>query len=555
MDAPRQDTAPSVRVEQVFAQLLAYLVESSPVAATQVGDHSRDAELDDWAPGEADRRLRRVDQLRQELDGIDVDECDDETGGDVLLLGDALDGIRFELGLQRAHERDPLFYLGLATQSVHELVRRDDLPAAPRAAAAGARVAQVPRLLDQARRNLIEVPQPHRELTLLRLPGATSLFGDVLPRFAPDAAEGATAAVDACKSFGAWLEEREEPAPDWRLGGELWADALRLALGVRMPADELWKRAESQLSAGHDELVELARSVLGGDATGLGGHELIRAGVAVASADHSPRTSLVPDARAVLSDVKQFVRQSGQFELPEPDALRVEEVPPFMQGAAVAYIVPAPLLETAAAHTYYLSPIPESWDDVQAQSFLREYNAYALRSVGIHEAYPGHYVQLAAAQRHPRLLRRVLWNSAFAEGWACYVERQLVDGGFGEVMTANGDRMRLISAKMSLRSIANALLDQGLHVRGWSDDDAMTLMVDQAYQEHAEAQAKLIRAKTTAGQLSTYFVGGEEMNDLRRDVERKHGAAFDAATFHADVLAQGTPPFPVLRRALLGKAA
>ena len=80
-------------------------------------------------------------------------------------------------------------------------------------------------------------------------------------------------------------------------------------------------------------------------------------------------------------------------------------------------------------------------------------------------------------------------------------------------------------------------------------------MLDDAYQEQAEANAKLMRAKTSAGQLSTYFVGGEEMNDLRRDVERQRGSAFDVATFHADVLGQGTPPFPVCAGHLLGEAA
>jgi uncharacterized protein (DUF885 family) len=163
-------------------------------------------------------------------------------------------------------------------------------------------------------------------------------------------------------------------------------------------------------------------------------------------------------------------------------------------------------------------------------------------------------VQLAFAQRHPRLLRRTLWNSAFAEGWAVYAERQVVGAGFGagEADPA-GARMRLISAKMELRSVANALLDQALHVHGWTDEEAMALMVDRSYQEPAEAQTKLLRGKVTAGQLSTYFVGGEEMDDLRHDVAAARGGAFSPAAFHADVLAQGTPPFPVLRRALLNE--
>jgi uncharacterized protein (DUF885 family) len=545
----------SDRVEAVFLRLLDHLVSSSPVEATQLGDHSRDAELDDWGPDEADNRLRVVSALQRELDTIEVDPTDAETAGDKVLLGDALDGIAFELELQRAHATDASFYLQLATGAVHELIRRDDLPLEPRAADAAARAAEIPRLLDQAKRNVTEMSQPHRELALMRVEGAVQLLGEVLPAFAPQAADNAAAAVAAVRDFGAWLDQDHGASPDWRLGAQRWRDALRLALGVRMPADQLWERAHAALEASEEAMAELAGVVLGDEAQGRSGTELIRAAVLAASAEQSPRDGLVRDASDCLEDIKSFVRETGQFELPEPDTLRVEEVPPFMQGAAVAYFVPAPPLETDAAHTYYLSPVPDSWDEEAASSFLREYNAYAVRSVGIHEAYPGHYVQLAWAQRHPRLLRRVLWNSAFAEGWAVYAETQLVAAGFGAAATSDDARMRLISAKMDLRSIANALLDQGMHVRGWSDEQAMELMTGRAYQEDAEARAKLLRAKTSAGQLSTYFVGAEEMVDLRRDAEALHGAAFDVARFHRDVLAQGTPPFPVIRRALLGETA
>ena len=546
-------TTDAARVAGVFDALLAHWVATSPVLATQLGDHSRDAELDDWDATTADTQLRSLAALRSQLDGLS-DSSDGEAAGDALLLGDAIDAVRFELDTRRSHERDPLFYLGLATGSVYELMRRDDLDPEPLRPAVAARTAQIPRLLEQAQQRLTEVSGPHRQVALMRLPGAQHLFGDVVPEFAPRAADAAAAAVEACQRFGQWLEERPGPEPDWRLGAREWSGALRLALGVRMAPQELWDRADARREQLQERMEELATKVLGGDADGLSGAELVRAGVAAASTDQSEPANLVTDAAGVLAEIRAFIREWGDFELPEPDTLRVEEVPPFMQGVAVAYFVPAPPLETAAPHTYYLSPIPDGWDAEQTASFLREYNLHALRSVGIHEAYPGHYVQLAFAQRHPRLLRRALWNSAFAEGWAVYVEQRMVEAGFGERDAPQaGARMRLISAKMQMRSVANAMLDQGLHVHGWTDAEATSLMVDRTYQESAEAQAKLLRGKVSAGQLSTYFVGGEEMDDLRRDVSGVRGDAFTAAAFHADVLAQGTPPFPVLRRALLGE--
>jgi uncharacterized protein DUF885 len=532
-------------IESAFDGYRRHLLEFAPVTATAEGDHRRDADLDDWPPGAADEQLRDLGRLRSALTMIE-DFLDDEADGDRLMLANTLDARRFALQALRSHEQDPTFWLSLATSGVHELIRRDDLDPGPRRLAAASRAAQVPRLLDQARATLEGITVPHREVALLRVPGAVALFRDVLGEFAPQAAEAGDAAAAACEGFAAWLDEhRDDPAPDWRLGEKRWFEALRLMLGMRMPAAKVWQQAWEELEMLQALAEETAFVMLEGHRGGLAGPDLVRAGLERAAADHPAREGLVEEAAAVLGEIAAFVRETGLFPLPEPDTLRVEELPRFMQGVVVACLAPAPPLEPAAAHIYYLSPVPPEWDDERATSFLREYNRSALRSVGIHEAYPGHYVQLAHARAHPRLLRRALVNHAFAEGWAVYVENEIISAGFGD--TALG----LTSAKLRLRVATNALLDQGLHVHGWDDDTALKLLVDRAYQEPAEAASKLVRGKVTAGQLSTYFVGGQEMANLRHDAQALCGPGFSPAEFHEEVLAHGTPPFPVLRRALL----
>lgn len=532
-------------IDDVFDGYRRHLLEFAPVTATAEGDHRRDADLDDWPSGAVDERLRDLGRLRATLNRIE-DFLDEEAEGDRLMLGNALDARRFTLEGLRSHEQDPTFWLGLATDGVHELIRRDDLDPGPRRLAAASRAAQVPRLLDQARAMLDGITTPHREVALLRAPGAAALFRDALGGFAPEAAEAGEEAAAACEGFAAWLDEhRDDPAPDWRLGEKRWSEALRIMLAMRMPAAKVWQQAWAELETLQAMAEETAFVVLEGHREGRGGAELVRAGLEVAAMDHPTREGLVPEAAALLGEITAFVRETGLFPLPEPDTLRVDELPPFMQGVFVACLFPAPPLEPTAAHTYYLSPVPADWDDERATSFLREYNRSALRSVGIHEAYPGHYVQLAHARAHPRLLRRTLVNHAFAEGWAVYAEHEIVGAGFGDAA------LGLTSTKLGLRVVTNALLDQGLHVHGWDDDTALELMVDRAYQEPAEAAGKLIRGKVTAGQLSTYFVGGQEMANLRHDVEGLCGPGFSPAEFHEEVLAHGTPPFPVLRSALL----
>lgn len=550
--AAERTTCVTGPVEPLFDAFRSVLVASSPTAATRMGDHSRDGDLDDWGPGAEDERLRALDDLRGRLLGLEgLDPAlDPEADGDRVLLLDTVDSMRFELDGLRAPSTDPLFYLDLATGAIDDLVRRDDLPAGPRQVAAASRAAQIPRLLSQARANLEAVPEPHREVALLRLPGAVQLVSEVLPAFAPGAHEASVEAAEALDGFGAWLTDlAERPAPDWRLGADRWAAALRLALGVSLSPEEVWERGHAELARLQEDAEALASRVIGRAGApaqpAAVGSELVRQGLALVAGDRSDRDRLVHDAAAVLEEIKLFLRATDLFDLPEPDSLRVEEVPPFQQGIAVAFFIPAPPLETAAPHTYYLSPVPSDWNAERAGSFLCEYNVHALRSVGIHEAYPGHYVQFAHAQRHPRLLRRALWNDAFVEGWAVYTERAVVGAGFG------GDRLALTNVKMEMRAVANALLDQGLHVHGWSDEEAMRLMTAQAHQERSEAVGKLVRGKVTAGQLSTYFIGGEEMADLRCAVEAAQGHDFSALEFHRAVLAQGSPPFSVLRRALL----
>jgi uncharacterized protein (DUF885 family) len=538
-------------VGEVFADLQRHLAAYAPTTATRFGDHDCDHDLDDWPIHGADERLRDLSRLRARLDAARPHGGNPRADGDYALVDDELAEMCFELEGLAVHARDPLYYLDLATGGIHDLIRRDDLPVEPQQRAAAHRARQVPRLLAQAKANLTATSGPHRQVALLRAAGAEELFAKTLPAFAPQAGEACEAAAQAVSSFAAWLEDGSGGADaDWRLGPGRWAEALRLVVGAGIPAEEVWHRAQAELARLEPEAEQAASQLLGSEGAGLRGGELIRAGFQTLARSHPGREELVPRARQILGELTELVDGLDEFSVPPSDRLRVEEVPAFQQGVTVAYFMPAPPLEPAAPHTYYLSPVPEGWEPERAESFLREYNECALWSVGLHETYPGHCLQAVHAQQHPRLVRRALGNSAFTEGWAVYAEGRAVAQGFSG---RDGARMRLASLKMRIRAVANALVDQGLHVHGWDDETALSVLADRAYQEHSEANGKLVRAKVTAGQLSSYFVGAEGMADLRRDVENEAGPAFDAAAFHRRVLDEGALPFEALRRAILNQ--
>jgi uncharacterized protein (DUF885 family) len=222
-------------------------------------------------------------------------------------------------------------------------------------------------------------------------------------------------------------------------------------------------------------------------------------------------------------------------------------MPEFQRGFSVAYAdSPGPL--DKGQNTYYaISPLPADAAPEKVESFLREYNKFLIHVLTIHEAMPGHYLEGAHSANHPSTLRAVLRSGVFAEGWAVYTERMVADAGYMD----NDPLFRLMQLKFYARAVANAILDQGIHVDGWSREQAMDLMVRQTFQQQSEADGKWIRAQLSSTQLATYFVGAQEHFDTRRAAEAKWGDAFELKTYHDRVLSYGAPPVRFARQLLL----
>jgi uncharacterized protein (DUF885 family) len=258
--------------------------------------------------------------------------------------------------------------------------------------------------------------------------------------------------------------------------------------------------------------------------------------------EHGKPEDLVADARATVDRIKQFIREKNILRLPEPDQCQVIVMPEFQRGNSLAYLNNAPPLDPEAPSLYAISPPSKDWDAKRVQSLLEEYNRHMLQILTIHEAYPGHYVQLEYSNRERSLIRRVLGSGVFIEGWAVYTEQMMLDQGYGERDLA----LRLTQLKFYLRAVANTILDHKLHCANMSDEEAMRLMIEGAFQSEEEARAKLVRAKQTSVQLSTYFVGRMAHVRLRQQVQREFGDEFDLARYHQAVLSHGSLPVKYL---------
>src|SRR5438309_396911 len=273
-----------------------------------------------------------------------------------------------------------------------------------------------------------------------------------------------------------------------------------------------------------------------------GRRETIRLVLAHFNKEHGKPEDLVRDAKATVDRIKAFISDNDILRLPDPDRCQVIEMPEFQRGNSMAYLNPAPPLDAKAASVYAVSPPPRDWDTRRVTSFLEEYNRHMLQILTIHEGYPGHYVQLEYSNRHPSLVRRVLSSGVFAEGWAVYTEQMMLDQGYGK-----GDlSLRLNQLKFYLRAVINAILDHKMHCDHMTDEEALKLLTEGAFQTEGEALLKIIRTKQTSCQLSTYFVGRTAFYRLRQQIQREQGDNFDLGRYHEAVLAHGTLPVKYL---------
>jgi uncharacterized protein (DUF885 family) len=213
-------------------------------------------------------------------------------------------------------------------------------------------------------------------------------------------------------------------------------------------------------------------------------------------------------------------------------------------------IAPGPL-DRGLDSFFAITPVNEEWAPERQESYLREDNARMLRLLTIHEAVPGHYLQLAYANRSPSVLRAIFRNGVFAEGWAVYITQVMMDVGYG----ADDPALMLVHLKFYLRAVTNTLMDIRIHAGSMGEDEAMQLMVEGGFQEFGEATAKWDRARLSSAQLCSYFLGSVEMHDLEAEARRRataEGRAFVYRPFLESVLAHGTPSLPIIREILFG---
>jgi len=544
--------------EKIAHDYVEGMLACNPEYATELGDHRFDDQVTDYSHPNRDRLLARAKQVRDSLKNFEgFSQLTGANQVDVRILRDNIENEIFELEELREPDWNPLVYNNSLANGLYLLVARDFDSPEKRIPNLRKRLEAIPHVIQQAKENLQHPPRVHTETAIEQVQGAISLVREGLsplldqaPHMKKELAPLQEKTATALEDYKKWLQDNllKRSDGDFRIGPDKFRKKLRFALASDLSMEEIMKRAQTDLVQTQTAIYETALPLYkryfpnADEKTLTDKHKLTAAVLDKLAAERPDDNTVVGYAQRIVGEATDFVKVRDLVTV-SAKPLDVIVMPEFKRGVAIAYCDASGPLEKNGKTFYAVAPTPNDWSKERKESFFHEYNNYMIRDLTVHEAMPGHYLQLAQANEFhaPTLVRAVFQSGAFVEGWAVYCEQMMAEQGYG------GPEVKMQQLKMRLRAIANAILDQSIHAGNMSEEQAMKLMMKEAFQQEGEAVAKWKRARLTSAQLSTYFVGVSEHLDLREAAKRKLGDGFDLKKYNDQVISYGSPPVKYVR--------
>jgi len=556
----------------------------SPVNASQAGYHKHvdaktgktvmlDAQLDDVSPQAMAGYAKFYRDWRERFQTeTPVASLNEQDAADYRLIDDQISLSLLEFETIQNFKHNPTVYVELLGNGLFLPLSQEYASKEVRVGDVVSRISQIPRFLEQAKSDLVDADPIFISTAIDENEGNSGLVDSLASDAGSSASlkaryeKAAPAAKKALAEFNDWMKndlaKRPTNGRNWRLGAEWYALKFRYVMETAIEPAQLLADAEARLKEVRAEMLQIAlplyREMYPGqdDSSSLPEHErenkIIAAVLDKISEEHPQRGQLIEAVKADLAGVTQFIREKKIVTLSSRDNLKVIPTPEFMRGIySVAGFHPPPPLEPTAEAQYWVTPIDPKMPEAKAESKLREYNNYTLKWLTMHEALPGHYIQGEHADDvEPltrRLVRNLFGNGAYVEGWAEYISDVMTDAGYLD----SSPKFRLMRLKISLRSMVNTILDIRLQTMDMTDQQALDLMMKDAFQTQAEADGKLLRAKLSSTQLPTYFVGTRQWWTLRKKYQAAKGSDFNMEEFHNQALDQGPLPLEYLEKIIL----
>src|SRR5213595_1555062 len=475
-------------------------LETNPEEATELGDHRFDGRLTDYLPEARAKQLATQKEFRDKLNAIDGSQVTGANNVDFRILKENIDYKIFQAEELKEPDWNPLVYMQSLANSLYLLVARDFATPEKRIASLRQRMEAIPRIITQAKTNLQHPPRVHTETAIEQTQGAIGLVREGLaplldraPQMKKELAPLQEKTAAALEDYKKWLQNDLLPRSDgdFRLGAEKFRKKLRFALASDLSMEEIMKRAQADLQETQTAIYETALPLYekyfpeADNKTLTDKHKVTAAVLDKLAEQHPDDATIVGYAKEVVGEATDFVKSHKLVAIPDTP-LDVIAMPEFKRGVAIAYCdSPGPLDKTGKTF-FAVAPTPKDWLKERKESFFREYNNYEIRDLTVHEAMPGHYLQLAHANkfRAPTLVRAIFRSGTFIEGWAVYTEQLMAEQGYG------GPEVKMQQLKMRLCAIANAILDQSIHAGNMTEQQAMDLMTKETFQEQGEATLK-----------------------------------------------------------------
>lgn len=361
----------------------------------------------------------------------------------------------------------------------------------------------------------------------------------------------ANEAAAVMKDFAAWLKALKNDSPrSFRLGNDLYKKKFEYDLQASSTCDQMFEKASKRKAEVQSEMLKISKELWPKyfdkkpmPATDL---EIVKMMIDKLSEKHVARDSFQIAIERQIPTLIDFIKQKDLIYIDPSKPLVVRKEPAYMQGVAGASIsAPGPYDKNG--NTYYNVGTLANYSKEAAESYLREYNYYILQILNIHEAIPGHYTQLVYSNQSPSLIKSLFGNNAMIEGWAVYTERMMLENGYG----GGTPEFWLMYYKWHLRSVCNTILDISVHTKEMKKEDAVKFLVNEAFQQQAEAENKWRRVSVTQVQLCCYFTGYSEIYDFREELKGKMGDKFNLKNFHEKFLSYGSAPVKDIRALML----
>ena len=544
--------SPAPAYAQVVGQIFDAYYRANPTAATDLGLHQYDGQLEDYSRAAVDREVAEIGRQIASLSAIDPGTLSTDDRLDREWLLGWLEGRRLYLAEVRTWARDPDYYASGIANSAFSLIKRDYAPAEQRMRSMIERARAMPAALAAARANLADPPRVYVEIAIEQIDGTRELFRTaVVDAFAEVKDAGLQAELKAANDaviaalddYKAWLQKEVLPTAkgQYAWGADLYSRVLRATELVDTPLPQLLAIAERDLKRNQAAFVETARRI-DPDRTPL---EVL----ADVQRDHPAPDRLLSTTQDSLDALGRFMTDRRIVTIPpgSPPA-QVRETPPFMRATTTASMdTPGPFEQKKMRGYYNMTPPDPSWTKEQIEEFMTVWYYAAISNTSVHEVWPGHYLQFLYTPQYPTMPRKAIYSNANVEGWAHYTEEMVIDEGW----KSDDPRYRLAQLQDALLRDARFIVGIRMHTQGMTTAEAEDFFVEQGYQPRPVAEIETKRG-TSDALYGYYTLGKLAILKLRDDYRRARGDAYSLGEFHDRFLEVGPLPLPLVRELMLG---